>query len=213
MTEETPIYKGLAVAYVRGKLDGLDDLSEDEILQAGPQAGLKLHRFKKTAELPRVRAVLGILKGLNPSSLLDIGSGRGVFLWSLVDEFPNLSVTAVDANSSWVEEIQTVSRGGITRLSGHLMDVSALTFLDRSFDVVTVLEVLEHLPEPEQAVKEVVRIAKSFVIASVPSKEDNNPEHLRVFAKGDLTEILMKAGAQSVKFQSVLNHMICIAKV
>lgn len=213
MKEETPIYKDLAVAYVRGKLDGLDDLSDDKILEAGRQAGLKLHRFKKTAELPRVRAVLGILKGLNPSSLIDIGSGRGVFLWSLLDGFPDLTVTAVDINSAWVEEILTVSRGGITRLTGEIMDVRNLEFPDRSFDVVTILEVLEHLREPERAVKEVSKVSKSFVIASVPSKEDNNPEHLRVLTKNDLTEMFMKAGAQSVKFQSVLKHMICVTKV
>jgi hypothetical protein len=31
--------------------------------------------------LPRVRKVLGVLRGVHPANLLDVGSGRGAFLW------------------------------------------------------------------------------------------------------------------------------------
>lgn len=44
--------------------------------------------FKRTAALPRVRKVLGILHGLGPESVLDVGSGRGVFLCPLLDGIP-----------------------------------------------------------------------------------------------------------------------------
>ena len=49
----------------------------------------KLHKFKRIDELPRVRRVIGMLRGaLRPTSLLDVGSGRGAFLWPLLDAFP-----------------------------------------------------------------------------------------------------------------------------
>ncbi len=69
----------------------LNELSVDEmeaLIQIGKERDLRLHRFKKSMELPRVRKVLGILKGIQPQNLLDIGSGRGVFLWPLLNEFP-----------------------------------------------------------------------------------------------------------------------------
>src|SRR5690349_19042826 len=110
MPQDTPYYTSLAAAYVRGRLGGatpaalpadllnapLENLSGaqlDAVLAAGQSAGLRLHRFKRTMELPRVRKTLGALRGLLPASLLDVGSGRGAFLWPLLDAFPALPVT------------------------------------------------------------------------------------------------------------------------
>src|SRR5262245_19745942 len=81
-------YAELAAAFVRGKIGGGDDLSPEESIGLGRARGLRLSKFKRQAELPRVRKVLGVLQGLAPASLLDIGSGRGAFLWPLLDSFP-----------------------------------------------------------------------------------------------------------------------------
>src|SRR5262245_40225561 len=81
-------YAELAAAFVRGKLGITGDLSSEELIGLGRERGLRLHKFKRQAELPRVRRVLGILQGLAPAGLLDIGSGRGAFLWPLLDSFP-----------------------------------------------------------------------------------------------------------------------------
>jgi len=60
-----------------------------DLIRHGVAVGLKMHRFKRTAELSQVRRVLGMLRGLGPESLLDIGSGRGVFLCRCLMHFPN----------------------------------------------------------------------------------------------------------------------------
>src|SRR5262245_47233631 len=77
----------------------LEDLTEGEcelLFFAGQAAGLRMHKFKRAIELPRVRRSLGALRSLAPESLLDVGSGRGVFLWPLLDAFPELPVTTID---------------------------------------------------------------------------------------------------------------------
>lgn len=205
-------YTGLAAAYVRGTLAGLPpDLRDEELLAHGRAAGLKMHRFKRTMDLPRVRAVIGILRGLAPARLLDIGTGRGVFLWPLLDAFPELEVTAVEPDAKRRVYLEAVGRGGVSRLKVSGEDACTLGYPDQSFDVVTVLEVLEHQHDPLPMARAAVRLARRCVVVSVPSKPDDNPEHVQLFNGRSLTELLTRAGARGVRVEHVLNHIIAVA--
>lgn len=114
MEYENYFYK-YAAAYLRGEAlrtkqmyscpielqdKSFEELSKDElqqIMQFGKEAGIKLYPFKKShEELPRVRKVLGFLKSLQFETLLDVGSGRGVFLFPFMDAFPWVNVTSLD---------------------------------------------------------------------------------------------------------------------
>jgi 2-polyprenyl-3-methyl-5-hydroxy-6-metoxy-1,4-benzoquinol methylase len=219
-------YAPLAAACVRGTLRGtpqkidealcsapLESLGEHELailLEAGLAAGLRLHRFKRTMGLPRVARVLGVLRGLQPAGLLDIGSGRGAFLWPLLDAFPDLPVTAVDCDEHRVRMLQTVSAGGIDRLTAYQADATVLPFGPGQFDVVTALEVVEHIQDVEAAVREVVRVARRHVLVSVPSHADDNPEHLHLLGERDLERLFRAAGALRIGYQRVPNHLIAV---
>lgn len=206
------LYSALAVAYVRGTLPEARTLESDsEVVELGRAAGLKLHRFKRTMELPRVRAVIGVLRGLQPASLLDIGSGRGVFLWPLLDAFPDLRVTAVERDARRRSYLDAVRDGGISRLTVLGMDATRLDLGEASFDVVTALEVLEHQADPLPMARTAVRLASRAVIVSVPSRPDDNPEHVQLFDRGSLDRLLRAAGAASVRIAYVLNHIVAVA--
>lgn len=206
--------KRLAAAYVRGAIsnDWTGKMPE-EIIALGEDAGLKLYPFKEKEPLPRVRAVLGMLKGLQPERLLDVGSGRGVFLFPFLNEFPRTPVTAVDLLPHRVEMLQTLSRGGIENLTALRQDICAWEMEDNAFDVVTLLEVLEHIPNVQSAVANAVRLARRYVVVSVPSKPDNNPEHIHLLTKNRLTELFGNAGCAKLHFSGVNGHLIMLAAI
>lgn len=194
----------------------LSELTSDQMLQiyrAGAAFGLRLTKFKRTMGLARVAKVLGTLKSILPASLLDVGSGRGAFLWPLLDQFPQLTVTAIDQHPQRAHDLQAVHLGGVRRLTADHFDVTKLPYDDDQFDVVTVLEVLEHIPNYATAIAEACRVAGRFVIASVPSKPDDNPEHIHLLTRHKLSAAFEQAGAETVTFDAVLNHLILVARV
>lgn len=224
----TEYYTRLAAAYMRGNnvphtpadaelfsapLDTLTPEQQQRLIALARQAELRIHRFKHTITLPRVAKVLGALKGIGPSELLDIGSGRGAFLWPLLDNFPHQPVTAIDTLDYRVAGLLAVRNGGVTTLTAQLADATALPFAERSYDVVTMLEVLEHIPDTQRALAEVVRVAQRFVLLSVPSKPDTNPEHIHLFDANTLERLLLAAGAQRVRFDHVPGHLLAIASI
>ncbi|MDX2041659.1 MAG: class I SAM-dependent methyltransferase [Acidobacteriota bacterium] len=211
--DQSRYFTELAAAFVRGRLGIEGDFTPEELIELGRAKELRLHKFKRNTELPRVKKVLGILQALSPASLLDIGSGRGTFLWPLLDAFPHLQITAIDVSEQRVSDINAVRLGGIANLRALQMDAAAIALEDGNVDVVTALEVLEHLPESLLAAAEAIRVARNFVVASVPSKEDDNPEHIQLFTRASFEQLWLTAGARSVKVDFVLNHMIAVAKV
>jgi trans-aconitate methyltransferase len=204
-------YSAFAAAWVRGAHPTLAVADDDEAtIAAALAASLRVHRFKKSAVLPRVQRVLGLLRGFAPETLLDVGSGRGAFLWPLLETLPTIEVTSIDVLPHRVEMIDAVARGGTPRLTARLADVATLTEQDQ-WDVVTILEVLEHLPDPARAATALLRAARRAVIATVPSKEDDNPEHIHLFDRGRLIALFEAAGARRVDVAYVLNHIIVVA--
>jgi hypothetical protein len=93
------------------------------------------------------------------------------------------------------------------------MDAQRPAFAAKSFDVVTMLEVLEHLTNPQAALCGAVAVARRFVLISVPSVPDENPEHLHLFNVDQLRDMAADAGAMRTTIEHVLNHRIVVIRV
>jgi 2-polyprenyl-3-methyl-5-hydroxy-6-metoxy-1,4-benzoquinol methylase len=191
-------------------LSSLDINSLEEI---GKKNNLKLYYFKEKEDLARVNIVLGFLKGIYPNTLLDIGSGRGVFLFPLLREFSYINVTSLDILENRVELLKYIKDGGVNNLDVYLDDICSVDFADNSFDVVTMLEVLEHIPNVFDAIKNACRIAKDFIVVTVPSKEDDNPEHIHLLTKEKLTKMFNDCGVTNLKFGGVNGHLFLVARM
>ena len=57
-----------------------------------------------------------------------------------------------------------------------------------------------------------VKVCEGCIIASVPSKEDDNPDHIHLFTEDQLKKDFLDSGATSVKVEYVLNSMIIYAR-
>jgi SAM-dependent methyltransferase len=184
-----------------------------ELIAAGLAADLPLYPFKRTMALPRVTWALGVLRSIQPMSLLDIGSGRGTFLWPLLDAFPHLPVTAIDADEGRFQHLRSVQLGGMEMLQVQQADATVLPFADDHFDVITLLEVLEHIPDPAAALAEAVRVGRRFLLISVPSQPDDNPEHIHLFHESRLRRMLGDCGVTNVKWSGVPGHWTVLARL
>ena len=197
----------LAEAYRRGYEKRYADMDN------APE--MKLHYFKVKDDLPRVQVVLSFLQGIVPTgqcnSLLDVGSGRGAFLFPLLREFPELEVTSLDILPDRVALHECLNAGGIANLHPLLENICTWDAPDKSFDVVTMLEVMEHIPDTLSVVKNAIRLARNYIIVSVPSKPDDNPEHIHLFSNDDLRRLFLENGCAKVKFMSVTNHHVMVA--
>ena len=214
----------LLAAYVRGALretgepfeKPLDQLTEadcEALLALGNAAGLKTHHFKKKDALPRVNKALGFLKAVQPQSLLDVGSGRGAFLFPFLREFPYVHVTSADILEHRVAVLDAMHRGGLENLTAVQADITRWDAPCGGFDVVTLLEVLEHIPNVQTAVTNAVRLARRYVVVTVPAKPDDNPEHIHLLTKPVLTELFHNAGCVHLQFDGVPNHLFMTAKI
>lgn len=195
----------------------LEVLTDEElaaIVEIGERTGQKLYPFKTgKSELPRVRQVLGFLHGIEIEALLDVGSGRGVFLIPFMEEFPQVQVTSLDLLDKRVTFLNELAAGGYSQLMAYNKNICDQPFPDNSFDVVTLLEVLEHISEVDKAVAAAVKMAKKYVVVSVPSKEDDNPEHIHLLTKDILTKLFADAGCTKLHFGGVNGHLIMMATI
>lgn len=69
------------------------------------------------------------------------------------------------------------------------LDIEPLPFADNSFDIVTCTDVIEHLQYPQEATKELIRVAKDLVFITTPvNKSFFSPDHLHFWSPESLIE-------------------------
>lgn len=100
-------------------------------------------------------------------SLLDVGCGEGRWLTYLNRRWPGRRLAGVEVSPSRTDE----ARRATNNLDITVGGLPKLPYDDRSFDVVTCLEVIEHLPDWKPAVDELIRIARSRILITVPYRE------------------------------------------
>jgi len=176
---------------------------EDERWSKGPQALVFRHGVALSYIDSRMR-------------LLDVACGDGLFLAMAAEK--GAIVAGADISDQAIEKAKA---RGIERLVKCDVATQELPFIDGEFDAVSALDVLEHVLDPERALREIRRVTKDFVIISVPNfsslpsrlqcllgkvPENNKPNkgHVYWFNRLVLGDLLKKTGLEIVEIRQ--NH-------
>ena len=114
---------------------------------------LRSHRWR-TAE----NSAAYLLPRLSPEQrLLDVGAGPGTITLDLAGRVAH--VTATEIGESELElSRQSAEARGVTNVDFRVEDVHALSIEDATYDVVHAHQVLQHVKDPVQALREMRRV-------------------------------------------------------
>jgi SAM-dependent methyltransferase len=143
-----------------------------------------------------------------PESVLDVGCGEGV----LTSEFANRTgggrVVGIDLEDLRLREEWEQRRR--PNLEFRVEEATSLSFGDGEFDMAAAIEVLEHVPHPEQTLSEMARVARRWLLVSVPREPlwrmlnmargaywrslGNTPGHVNHWSKVGFVSLLQRYG-------------------
>jgi SAM-dependent methyltransferase len=125
---------------------------------------LRSHRWRTAAN-----SAAYLLPSLRPGlTVLDVGSGAGTITVDLAALVDPSRVTAVEISGTALDLARAeAQRRQQTNIDFVVSDVHALDFADDSFDVVHAHQVLQHVADPVQALREMRRVTKPGGVVGV----------------------------------------------
>ncbi len=105
-----------------------------------------------------------VSKGRKPVKILDAGCGEGFIDKILRERIDDIEITGLEYTS----EALTVARAMNPQVHYVQGDIYKMPFADGEFDIVICTEVLEHLQDPDKALKEINRVSSGKILLTVP---------------------------------------------
>jgi 2-polyprenyl-3-methyl-5-hydroxy-6-metoxy-1,4-benzoquinol methylase len=138
-----------------------------------------------------VSALHSVFVGAGPvRRVVEVGVGEGFLSGYLSERFPDVEFTGVDLSSDDIGRL----RRKFPRISAHVASIEDLGALSPPYDLVMCCEVLEHVPDPERALRSLTALGAGRLILSVPhepffmlsnlargknvARLGNDPEHI-----------------------------------
>jgi len=175
------------------------------------------NKTKHSSSNPIMRYAIGNLhrtvRDLLPvtaTRILEVGVGEGFSAQDVLGDRTDLHSYGGDLHTPSVDE--AASRYPPMHYS--VFDAKHLPFPSNSVDLIYSLEVLEHIPQPADAVREFMRVARSHLLISVPNEPifriqrmmqgkglsawGDHPEHVNHWSLGGMRRFLDAQGLRVV---------------
>ena len=144
----------------------------------------------------------------SPATILDVGCGEGVLTLEWAERLGDGRIVGIDLDDAGLRaEWQSRTR---PNLEFRAEEATSLSFDDGEFDMASAIEVLEHVPEPEQTLAEMARVAERWLLVSVPREPvwramnmargaylrelGNTPGHVNHWSKRSFVALLSRYG-------------------
>lgn len=162
--------------------------------------------------LPRIKWARKLIHGFGSQYHLDIGTKDGYLPLTLTAE--GINCIGVDPSTDAIEEAKLRASQlnlDVSFKVGYIEDLP----IEYRFDTVSMLEVLEHVINPEDVV---IRLAQlgTFILISTPDAngrhglEDSkqNEEHVRLYTKEELEKLVAPLG--EILDSQIIDDQLCI---
>lgn len=106
------------------------------------------------------------VRPLNVESILDVGAGEGFTLARLSREKIGKKLEGIEYTKEAIDLGKKLHPEFLIK-QGNIYD---LPYKDNSFDLVISTEVLEHLDNPKVGLRELIRVAKKYILLTVPNE-------------------------------------------
>lgn len=161
----------------------------------------------------RNRLILWALGRYFPKAdnFLEIGCGTGFVLSSLKKEFPSLALSGSEIYASGLD----YAAGRLEHASLFQMDARQIPF-ENEFHVIGAFDVLEHVQEDEQVLKQVYQALRpgGGLILTVPqhpwlwSRQDEIACHVRRYRARELKARVRSAGFELIRVTSFVSFLL-----
>ncbi len=151
---------------------------------------------------PFQQKFLDVFDSISPTDCLEVGAGEGYLLSAMKKRQPQARFVGLDVDQGIINEGKRV----FPDLDLRVGDAYRLAEPDHSWDVVVASEVLEHLDRPNEGLAEIARVAKRYVLVSVPwepwfrlmnfargkhlRRFGNHPEHVNNWTQKSFTTFI-----------------------
>jgi len=154
-----------------------------------------MHLYEKDEHFFALSWMLAIIDFYELTSILDVGAGTGRTIAYLKQKRPDIRVVGIEP----VAELREVGyQKNISRKELIEGDATKMPFPDNSFDLVCEFAVLHHIRTPDNAVREMLRVANKAVFISDANRFGQGSPLAR-FAKTMINSLGLWAAANYIK--------------